>query len=507
VSRFFARQVHKHVTSKLEDSPLLFVILGIGALIGLAVKLVRRFPRTSITFAAAGYLVASSGWWPLGELLAAAVVALGIWRWRWPDQYREIAIPVFKAWALRWFRYSRRWRKLAVRHGLVVHEPVPRGAHVHPYAAPAVVEVAELVGVRWTPAIDRLLVKIPAGLDAAAFERATDALAHATKSLECRIKTDRPGRVWVELLRRDPLTDPIKALPLPPKPRISDLAVGLREDGRPWRIPLHGTHVLGVASTGAGKSTLAQGILRALAPAIAAGLVEVWAFDPKGGMELVYAREMFAHFFAGDPEQMADALEDCVAVMRERSARLRGSTRLLEPTAAEPLRLVLIDELAALTALCDRKTAARVEKALGLLLTQGRAVGVTVAAFLQDPGKDVIAWRNLFPTRIALRLAEANEVDMVLGEGARDRGALADRIPMTLPGVGYMRLDGDPDPVRVRVAHITDDDIRNVAIAHPWPGNQPPAQARISLVKPGRLIGRQIRPDTTNRPDPAGGLA
>jgi hypothetical protein len=35
---------------------------------------------------------------------------------------------------------------------------------------------------------------------------------------------------------------------------------------------------------------------------------------------------------------------------------------------------------------------------------------------------------NLFSTRIALRLDESDQVDMVLGDGARDRGALADQI-------------------------------------------------------------------------------
>jgi len=36
--------------------------------------------------------------------------------------------------------------------------------------------------------------------------------------------------------------------------------------------------------------------------------------------------------------------------------------------------------------------------------------------------------RNLFPDRIAMRLDEPEQVDMVLGDGARDRGALADLI-------------------------------------------------------------------------------
>ena len=52
---------------------------------------------------------------------------------------------------------------------------------------------------------------------------------------------------------------------------------------------------------------------------------------------------------------------------------------------------------------------------------------------------------------------------MVLGDGARDRGALCDQIssdPATGAGVGYIRLEADPDPVRVRAAYVSDDDIR-----------------------------------------------
>ena len=81
---------------------------------------------------------------------------------------------------------------------------------------------------------------------------------------------------------------------------------------------------------------------------------------------------------------------------------------------------------------------------------------------LQDPRKDVISLRNLFSTRIALRLDESDQVDMVLGDGARDRGALADQIsplPYVGAGVGYVRLEASPDPVRVPAAYVTDADI------------------------------------------------
>jgi len=80
----------------------------------------------------------------------------------------------------------------------------------------------------------------------------------------------------------------------------------------------------------------------------------------------------------------------------------------------------------------------------------------------------VISLRNLFPTRIALRLDESDQVDMVLGDGARDRGALADLIsplPQQGAGVGYVRIEGTPDPVRVRAAYVTDEDIHAMVAA------------------------------------------
>jgi S-DNA-T family DNA segregation ATPase FtsK/SpoIIIE len=88
---------------------------------------------------------------------------------------------------------------------------------------------------------------------------------------------------------------------------------------------------------------------------------------------------------------------------------------------------------------------------------------VHVVAAIQDPRKEVLPARGLFPTRITLRLSEPAEVDMVLGDGMRDRGALCDRIPQTQPGVGYVVLEGDPTPMRVRFPFSDDDEIRDMA--------------------------------------------
>ena len=122
--------------------------------------------------------------------------------------------------------------------------------------------------------------------------------------------------------------------------------------------------------------------------------------------------------------------------------------------------MLIVDEIAALTSwVNDRAVKRRIETALGLLLSQGRAVGVVVVGAVQDPRKDVIPQRDLFPTRAALRLNEAEHVTLVMGPGARNRGAYCDLIPDSLPGVGYVMVDGIAEPVRVRFCYYTDDDI------------------------------------------------
>ena len=150
-------------------------------------------------------------------------------------------------------------------------------------------------------------------------------------------------------------------------------------------------------------------------------------------------------------------------MMRDRQVRLRGITRLHQPSPAEPLIVILIDELAALSYVNERDLRRRIDNALGLLLSQGRAVGITVIGAIQDPRKEVLPARDLFPVRIALRLAEADQVRLILGPGTRDRGARCDQIPHSLPGVGFVQVDGIAEPVQVRFAFVTDDHIRMLA--------------------------------------------
>ena len=94
---------------------------------------------------------------------------------------------------------------------------------------------------------------------------------------------------------------------------------------------------------------------------------------------------------------MVTLLHELVALMQARASRLRGHTRLHTPTPSEPLIVLIVDEIAALTAyVTDRKLRTEIEHLLGLLLSQGRAVGISVVAAVQDPAKDTLPVRQLF---------------------------------------------------------------------------------------------------------------
>jgi S-DNA-T family DNA segregation ATPase FtsK/SpoIIIE len=216
--------------------------------------------------------------------------------------------------------------------------------------------------------------------------------------------------------------------------------------------------------------------------------VKLWVLDPKGGMELAAGAPLFDRFAYDAAADMAEVLEDAVAVMQRRAGRLRGLTRVHEPSTVEPLIVVVVDELASLTAYAEREDRRRIGAALSLRLSQGRAVGVVVVAALQDPRKEVLPFRDLFPTRIALALVEAEQTDLVLGRGARARGADCSRISLTTPGIGFVWCDGEAEPSRVRAGWVSDGDIAAMVAAYAPVHRADDGQAVIDLSdQAGRL--------------------
>jgi S-DNA-T family DNA segregation ATPase FtsK/SpoIIIE len=391
------------------------------------------------------------GWLSLAVLAASITLGLALWRWRLPASFsRFVGTPARGQW--RAWHYRRRWAAVMTIGRLA---PLYRGRVLLPVMGK----------VSATAFTDRVQVRLVSGQSAVDFAARAPNLAHGFGAMLCRIRSASPGALVLEFVRRDALAAIIPALALPAHVDLRALPVGRREDGQVWLVRVQGTHVLIAGATGAGKASLLWSIVRAMLPAMVAGLVRVWAADPKL-MELAYGRAIFDRFgrYAATPEAILAMLEDAVAGMQARAALFAGRHREHTPTVEHPFTMILVDEVAFLTAyLSDRAIRDRIKAALATLTTQGRAVGYAVVAALQDPRKEVMSIRNLFPDRIAMRLDEPEQVDMVLGDGARDRGALADLISTeetTGAGVAYVRLATDPDPVRVRAAWVTDADIR-----------------------------------------------
>ena len=311
------------------------------------------------------------------------------------------------------------------------------------------------------------MVRLPVGMVPGDVEDRAEALAHAFGCLSARVLSDRPRRLWIELVRRDPLAATVTPVTARGSRDLAAVPVGRQEDGSIWTIRIAGTHLLIAGATGAGKSSVLWSLRHALGNDIDTGRVEVWAVDPKGGMELRPGRTLFARFEDASPEDMCQLLEDLVALKDQRAKDLaKSGERLHAPEPGSPHIVTILDELATLTAFAERSVARRIDNALGLLLTQGRACGITIVAAVQDPGKDIVGWRDLFPTRIALRLDNPIQVAMVLGDGAREMGAKADEISELTPGVAFVRIEGSRTIRRVRAAYLDDVGITDLAHTH-----------------------------------------
>ncbi|MGH3820101.1 MAG: FtsK/SpoIIIE domain-containing protein [Pseudonocardiaceae bacterium] len=236
---------------------------------------------------------------------------------------------------------------------------------------------------------------------------------------------------------------------------LARVVIGRTETGRPWLLRLADRHILVAGISDAGKSSVTWAVLRALAPWIRAGLVQVFGIDPKGGMELGRAGGLFQKLACTNGAQAVELLEHIATVTRQRAETLRQQrSRTWTPGSGQPFVLLIVDELTDVIAYQpDNTLRKRANAALQSIMSQGRAPGVGVIGQLQDPRKEIIDFRHLFPTKIAMRLDEPHQVNMVLGDGVRQHGATAHEISEDTPGVAWAKIDGrvmiippSPDP-------------------------------------------------------------
>src|SRR3954466_4027762 len=130
--------------------------------------------------------------------------------------------------------------------------------------------------------------------------------------------------------------------------------------------------------------------------------------------------------------------------MESRKRAFAGRLRTIPVSTEYPLELLEFDEIGALTKYTDRKTREAIVERVALLTTQGRALGITVRGYVQEPTKDTVPVRELFTRRVCLRVTSKSHVSMVLGDGAYERGVWL-RGPLQVPcrvGPGRGRLGG-----------------------------------------------------------------
>ena len=264
----------------------------------------------------------------------------------------------------------------------------------------------------------------------------------------------------VELVMADALTTDTTAIEPEPRAVCDRVRLGHAQGGGEWSLTIRGRHTLVAGCSGAGKGSVLWGICCGLAPAVRADVVRLWGVDLKRGVELAMGSGLFsAHAYT--PADALDVLKALMGVIDERGRAMAGTTRLHEPVVGDPLHVLVIDELAALTAYADVSIRRDAERLLSEILTQGRALGVVVVACVQDPRKDVVAMRGLFTQTVALRLRSPEETSMVLGDGMTPV-APAHRISPAYPGTAWVVEDtGAAD--RVRADYWPDDLIRDLS--------------------------------------------
>jgi S-DNA-T family DNA segregation ATPase FtsK/SpoIIIE len=179
-------------------------------------------------------------------------------------------------------------------------------------------------------------------------------------------------------------------------------------------------------------------------------------------MELAYGRRVFSRYAVSSKDALA-LLDDLIEGMEARKVIFAGRLRTVPISQEYPLEILEFDEIGALTRYVgDRKTREAIVERVALLTTQGRALGYTVRGYVQEPTKDTVPVRDLFPRRICLRVASKSHVAMVLGDQAYDRGAWANRIGESEAGVGYLFGEGVREPLRVRAGWVPDEVIKEL---------------------------------------------
>ena len=255
-----------------------------------------------------------------------------------------------------------------------------------------------------------------------------DDLARHRKRLEsvflarCSITQRGYATAVVEFRHTDPLTRPVLPESVPAPRRRLHVVTRIAENGEPVEQDVILPRLV-IGGQGAGKSMELRAFLWALQQAEIP--IRLRVFDPKGGMELGDLRDA-AYSYESRPDGWAAFISQALGALelRQRSLADRGWNKLTRFTDAEPLDMLVVDELLTVVAQQSQtiKSGPHKDMKAGDLwdqyLSQARAAGYTAFALSQLSQKAVLGHaRGLFPHITVLRVpaTEREMVDRLLG--------------------------------------------------------------------------------------------
>lgn len=197
------------------------------------------------------------------------------------------------------------------------------------------------------------------------------------------------------------------------------------------------TSILIGGASESGKSNLAWYILSQLNTYHIPYRVTV--IDPAGGVELSdLENSPLTRQYIDRARDIPQVISKFRQSMDQRLTKMKkAGIRRHHPTPAEPLEILIIDELLLCQSQLQKGDAT---SPLGEILASGRKALHIVLACSQLGQKDVIGQiRDLFPQRICLRTRTYESTDAVLGSNATQDGANCHRI--TNKGEGYVFTD------------------------------------------------------------------
>ena len=241
---------------------------------------------------------------------------------------------------------------------------------------------------------------------------------------------------------------------------LDGVVVGKSIDGRPVRLAIRGSHTLIIGLTGSGKGSAIASIIAALCRCSQPW--ELNFIDLKMGTEAAYYEHLITRYAYTLPDA-ATLIDDLLAMVRTRATEMHGKTRNLEPSAAYPMQVLVIDEAAELSAGVDKKTkelSQHVLQSLDELLRLGRAWGFSCIAATQDPRVESFKLRPRFPQRLCLRVNDDAEAKMCMGNHAVDLGATPWLLSSDKPGACWYASTEGGEPQLFRFRFYSDEEIR-----------------------------------------------